>query len=444
VPAKFDVFPDPPNDARTELGTTQGQRSPELLPAGAGPAPPAWRRFVRPQDFVWLLLFSALAVFSPERSAVVIGLLAALGVVQVLEPRVGPLASVVLKLGLCYVLIGYSGGVTSSFYLILLMPVISGATAFGLAGTATVSLAACAIYLSFLVFLNEDQYIPEDQVLELVLRAIFLPVVGYLTHELAQANRKEAEKAQAAAEELAQANRSLKEAEAQVRRAERLAALGQLTAGLAHELRNPMGTMKTSAELLARNVAAENAVAREMAGYIAEEVDRTNSLITRFLDFARPQRLKLEKSDLSAMLDSAIGRFQREQSSAGRTDVTVFKNYAPDVPPLAFDAELMERVMVNLLTNAAQASPKGSVVTVKTQLQGDAMAEIDVIDRGSGIEPKDLENIFNPFFTTKADGVGFGLAIVAKIVDEHGGHIDVASTPGEGSVFRVQLPLKRE
>src|SRR5229473_6892376 len=98
--------------------------------------PSAWRRYVRPQDFVWLLLFSALAVFSPERGTIVISLLVALGVVQVLEPRIGPLASVLLKLALCYVLIGYSGGVTSSFYLILLMPVISGATAFGLTGTA--------------------------------------------------------------------------------------------------------------------------------------------------------------------------------------------------------------------------------------------------------------------------------------------------------------------
>lgn len=403
--------------------------------------PTSWRRFVRPQDFVWLLLFSALAVFSPERSSIVIALLAALGVVQVLEPRIGPLASVVLKLALCYGLIGYSGGVTSSFYLILLMPVISGATAFGLAGTAIVSLVACIIYLSFLVFLNEDQYIPADQVLELVLRSIFLPVVGYLTHELAQANQEEAQKAQAVAEELARANHDLKEAEAQVRRAERLSALGQLTAGLAHELRNPMGTMKTSAEMLARSVEKENAVAREMAGFIAEEVDRTNSLITRFLDFARPEHMKLERGDLSAMVDNAVARFERDQASSKRTNVTVFKNYSPDVPRIIFDAELMERVMVNLITNAAQASPPGSVVTVKTRVTEDGKAEIAVIDRGSGIERKNLENIFNPFFTTKSDGVGFGLAIVAKIVDEHGGKIDVESTPGEGSVFRVQLPV---
>jgi two-component system sensor histidine kinase HydH len=411
--------------------------------------PTSWRRFVRPQDFVWLLLFSALAAFSPERSGIVIALLAALGVVQVLEPRIGPLASVVLKLALCYGLIGYSGGVTSSFYLILLMPVISGATAFGLAGTAVVSLVACGVYLSFLFFLGEDQYIPPDQVLELVLRSIFLPVVGYLTHELAQENQREAQKAQAAADELARANRDLKEAEARVRRTERLAALGQLTAGLAHELRNPMGTMKTSAEMLSRSVAAENEVAREMAGFITEEVDRTNSLITRFLDFARPQHMKLVSGDLTAMLDSAITHFERDQASSRRTDVTVFKNYSPDVPPVVFDAELMERVIINLLSNAAQASPKGSVVTVKTQLSdidksGGGRAEIAVIDRGSGIEPKNLENIFNPFFTTKPDGVGFGLAICAKIVDEHGGHIDVESAPGEGSVFRVQLPLNRD
>ena len=404
--------------------------------------PSAWRRYVRPQDFVWLLLFSALATFSPERDPLVIGLLVALGVVQVLEPRIGALASVVLKLALCYVLIGFGGGVSSSFYLVLLLPVITGATHFGLLGTAIISLIACGEYLSFLVFLREDQYIPSQGALELVLRALFLPVVGYLTHELAAASRVETLKAQAAAEELAAANRSLKEAQAQVRRADRLAALGQLTAGLAHELRNPLGTMKTSAELLARKVAQENEIVREMAGFIASEVDRTNSLIARFLDFARPQPLKLKTGDLASMLDTAIGRFEREQKS-GKTSVTIFKNYSPDVPPVAFDAELMERVVANLLLNAAQASPPGGVVTVKTRVD-DSAAEIVVIDRGSGIDPKNLENIFNPFFTTKTDGMGFGLAIISKIVDEHGGHIAVESTPGEGSVFRIQLPLNRE
>ena len=407
---------------------------------------PAWRHYIRPQDFVWLLLFSALAAFSPERSPdrqpVVIGLLVALALVQVLERRMLPLLSVLLKLALCYLLIGYSGGVASSFYLILLLPVISGATSFGATGAGLITLAACSLYLSFLLFVGEDQFIPQDQLLELLLRTIFLPVVGYLTYELAHATRAQALKAEGAVEELALANRNLQEAQAKAQRSDRLAALGQLTAGLAHELRNPLGTMKTSAEMLARKVSSENEVAREMAGFITAEVDRTNSLITRFLDFARPTRLKLERGDITVMLDNAIRRFEREQADAG-TQVTVYRNYSPDVPPVRFDSELMERVFGNLLLNAAQASPPGGVVTVKTVSDKDNI-EIAVIDRGSGIDPKNLENIFNPFYTTKPEGIGFGLAIVSKIVHDHGGQITVESTPGEGSVLRVLLPLGGE
>jgi signal transduction histidine kinase len=400
-----------------------------------------WRRYVRPQDFVWLLFFSALAIFSPERHPVTLAALGALGVVQVFEPRLGAIPSVLLKFALSYLLIAYAGGISSGFYLVLFLPVISAATSFGLVGTTLSSLAACAMYLSFLFFLGPDEVIDDKG--ELILRVLFLPVVGFLTNQLAEANRNETRKSQAAAEKLAEANRHLEEAEAQVRRADRLAALGQLTAGLAHELRNPLGTLKTSAELLGRKVSADNDIAREMAGYISQEVDRINSLITRFLDFARPRNLSLEKADLHAMLDQAIERFDREKSGDAAS-VTVFKNYSPDVPPVRVETELMEHVITNLLSNAAQASPPGAVVTVKTRLADTAegrMAEIAVIDRGSGIDPKHLESIFNPFFTTKPAGVGLGLAIVSKIVDEHGGQITVESTPGEGSVFRVYLPV---
>jgi len=405
---------------------------------------PTWRRYVRPQDFVWLLFFSALAIFSPERHPGALAALGALGVVQVLEPRIGAVTSVVLKLGLCYPLLYYGGQIASGFYLVLFLPVISAATSFGLVGTAVSTLAACGMYLSFLLLLDwQNQYIPPDQIGELVLRGLFLPVVGFLTNQLAQSNRDEMRKSQAAAEKLTEANRHLEEAEAQVRRADRLAALGQLTAGLAHELRNPLGTLKTSADLLARRVSADNEIAREMAGYIQQEVDRINSLITRFLDFARPRNLRLEKTDLHAMLDHAIERFDREKSGAAAS-VTVFKNYSPDIPPVRIESEMMEHVITNLLSNAAQASSPGAVVTVKTRLadtEEGLKAEVAVIDRGSGIDPKHLESIFNPFFTTKAAGVGLGLAIVSKIVDEHGGQITVESTQGEGSVFRVYLPV---
>lgn len=407
----------------------------------------AWKGYVRAQDLVWLLLFAALALFGPERSPVAIFLLLCLAVFQVVEPKVtifstqrGNAGSILIKLLLGYLLIGFTGGVASSYYFILLLPVASAATTLGLAGTTLFIAIASGTYLSFLAFVDwSRQYIPGDQVKELLLRVALLPVVGFLTQQLAEANRVRARNYQAVAEQLADANRSLQEAEAAVRRADRLAALGQLTAGLAHELRNPLSTIRTSAEMLGKTLPGENAVAQELVGYVRSEVDRTNSLITRFLEFARPMHLRLESSDVAACIDRAVAQVEKHQPPL---DVSIFKNYSPDVRPFPFDAELMERVFYNLVLNAAQASATKGAVTVKTR-PVDGEVEISVIDRGQGIAPKHMESIFNPFFTTKNDGVGLGLAIVSKIVDEHGGRIVVDSREGEGSVFVMYLPAKQ-
>lgn len=405
-----------------------------------------WSRYVRAQDIAWFVVFSALAVFGPERSPEAITLLAVLAIFQVVETKIpvfdsrtGNIISILIKLGCCYLLMKFTGGVSSSYFLILLLPVIAAATTLGVLGAMAFALLACGSYISFLLLLDwEHQYIPADQWRELSLRAIILPVVGFLTHQLAEANRIEARRYQATAEQLADANRHLQEAEAAIRRSERLAALGQLTAGLAHELRNPLGTMKTSAELLLKNVAGENAVSRELADYISAEVDRTNSLITRFLEFARPLRPRLDETDLHAVIDRAVAEVERRQPPL---NVAIYKNYSLDIRPFLLDGELMQRVFHNLLLNAAQASRPQGTVTVKTRLV-DGDAEVAVIDRGAGIDPKNLESIFNPFFTTKSEGVGLGLAIVSKIVDEHGGKMTVESEPGQGSIFRVFLPVR--
>jgi signal transduction histidine kinase len=399
------------------------------------------RRSLRPQDFVWLLAFAAIAVFSPYRDPRVLWSLAALAVLQIFDARMAPATSILMKLCLIWVMIYYSGGIQiqSGLWVILVLPVISAATRFGLLGTTIFSVLACLHNASFILLLDfQHLYIPWDpDGRELALRWIMLLVVGLLVNQLAEASRRETRRFQETAAKL-------ETAVAQVRRSERLAALGQLTAGLAHELRNPLGTMKTSAELLARSVAKENPanleIAQEMASYISTEVDRTNSLITRFLDFARPQHLRLEPGDISALLDQAVASFYRERP-ASLAGIEIYKNYSPGIPPVKFDAELLERVFSNLILNAAQASPPGGVVTVKTQLLDDHKVEVAVIDRGAGIEAKNLESIFNPFFTTKPDGVGLGLAICSKIVDEHGGHITVESSAGEGSVFHVVLPV---
>ncbi len=406
---------------------------------------PPTLRTLRPgvQDLVWILLFGVIVSFTPSSDSWEIAMLLALAAVQLAEPRLPMLSGmrakvawIALKLVLAYVLIGYTGGLTSSYFLLLLLPVVTAATSLNVFGTLMFSLLACGAYLSYLLFIDWAEYsISPDQVRELALRAVFLAMVGNLANALAEALRERSERAQATAEKLSEANRSLREAEEAVRRADRLAALGQLTAGLAHELRNPLGTIKASAEMLSRSVANENEIAREMAGFISTEVDRTNALVTRFLEFARPLQLRRAPAALSSLIERAIVLARRE---AG--EISFHTNFAPDIPSLELDAELMERVFYNLLLNAAQATQAGGTVTVKTRLAGDTAA-VQVIDRGCGIDPAIRPAIFNPFVTSKPEGVGLGLAIVSKIVDEHSGKILVESQPGKGSIFQVTLPL---
>jgi two-component system, NtrC family, sensor histidine kinase HydH len=406
-----------------------------------------WMRLFTLQDLVWALLFGTMIALSPTRDASEVSMLVMLALVQIAEPKVpfarttgGKVSWIILKLMVAYLLIGYTGAINSSYYMLLLLPVASAATWPGAWGTLFFSLLAVGSYLSFLLYVDWNTYelLPED-VYQLIVRAIFIAMAGNVANVLAEEVRVRSGQYRKVAEQLAEANQSLREAEDAVRRSDRLAALGQLSAGLAHELRNPLGTIKASAEMLGRSVTAENEVAREVAGFISSEVDRTNALVTRFLDFARPLKLRLHPADLAQVLDRAVELVERE--AAGHR-VAIFKNYAPEIRPLPMDAELMERVFYNLLLNAVQATPPDGAATIKTRA-GDGMAEIAVIDRGSGIDPKMMSTIFNPFVTTKPDGVGLGLAIVSKIVDEHGGRISVESEVGKGSVFRVYLPLAR-
>jgi len=399
-----------------------------------------WIRRIRPQDLVWLLVFSALAVTTPHGDAFDIVPIVLLGLAQVLEPKIPALAStrgkvfwILLKLALGWVLMGFTGAVDSPYWPVLLLPVVSAASTFGLGGTMVFVVLSSAVYLTYLSFMHDWSQITVD----LALRLIFLVMAGNLANILVEELRTQSRKYRLTAEQLSQTNLQLRQAEEAVRRSDRLAALGQLSAGLAHELRNPLGTIRASSEMLACNVSAENEVAREVAGFIATEVDRCNSLITRFLQFARPLQLKPAPADLGQTLDRAVELVQREVPG-----IAIYKNYEPEIRPFPFDAELMERVFYNLLLNAAQATAPGGAVTVKTRAAA-GTAEIAVIDRGMGIGPEQMDSIFNPFFTTKPSGVGLGLAIVSKIVDEHGGKIAVESEPGKGSVFRVLLPTER-
>ncbi|HXJ41165.1 MAG TPA: ATP-binding protein [Bryobacteraceae bacterium] len=396
------------------------------------------RTWLRTQDIFLAGMFAALMWFGHTPSQKV--LLGLLGVLQLLESktdwlrtRVGRATLAVLQLAAIYLLIGITEGVNSVYYLLLLAPVISTATYAGVAGTVLGSVVAIGAYLSFLLYIDWNQWAMDpDAPHVLAIRCLLLALAAVLVNALGEAIRTESGRHKEAAEQLAAANESLLDAEAAVRRSERLAALGQLSAGLAHELRNPLGSIRGSAELLVKAAGKESEIVGELAQIIREEVDRTNSLVTRFLDFARPLEPRREETDITTVINR----------SAHHARVEIISNYSPDVPRLWIDAALMEQVFLNLLTNAAQASAPNAPITVVTRMVG-SEAEISIIDRGHGIPTDKIETIFNPFVTTKQTGVGLGLAIVAKIVDGHGGRIVAESEPGKGSAFRLYLPAGR-
>ena len=170
-------------------------------------------------------------------------------------------------------------------------------------------------------------------------------------------------------------------------------------------------------------------VMSEMAGYIQSEVDRMNSLITSFLNFARPLQVHPAEADLRAVIADVF-----------KQQVELVEEVAPNAAVFQFDADLMKVALSNLVQNAIQASAEGQQVKVEVAAAGSKVL-LRVIDHGSGISPQHLENIFNPFFTTKAQGVGLGLAIVAKIVDEHRGSIQPISELGKGTTFELTLPV---
>ena len=396
---------------------------------------------VRGADIVWLLFLTALAgmgLTQPQHSPWEWFALLAMGCLQIAEGNLGwserprqAVWAIAAKLVLCYLLVWTTGGIESSYYLIFLLPIVSAASMFGLAQTMAVCAIASGLYLSFLLYVLDTYYVPPDGQRELTVRILFFFLSAILVNQLATENRLKTLR-------LSQANKELSEAQAEVRRSERLAALGQLSAGLAHEIRNPLGVISASAELLAKNVAKENEVAKEVAGFIGAEVTRTNALVTRFLDFARPSKPHREVQAFGPIVERALQTLN-DTAKPDDPKITVEKSLGP-VPPFSFDATLIESAVVNLLLNGREAMSDGGVLRVQTSADN-GFARIVISDDGPGIPPEKLEDVFNPFFTTKPRGVGLGLAMVSKFVDSHGGTITVESEPGKGASFRILLPL---
>jgi signal transduction histidine kinase len=236
----------------------------------------------------------------------------------------------------------------------------------------------------------------------------------------------------------------LKKSKSYIRRADRLASLGTLTAGLAHEIRNPLVAIKTFTQLLPERIDDEE-FRSHFLNIAAGEVDRLSALVTELLEFARPSEPKFEVEDINGILDGMILLVSTETKSK---HIRILKDYAADLNPITIDREQMKQVFLNMLLNAIEATPEDGTIHVKTRsfkkAEGDPYIQIEFTDTGCGIRPEYLEDIFTPFFTTKEKGSGLGLSISNQIVQDHKGYIDVESQVNKGTSFFVNLPLTQD
>jgi len=418
-------------------------------------------------DFLWLLFLAGLALLPPLKEYHKQLILLAFGIVQLSEgwvverlPVRGAVYVVLIKIGLATLLVNHTGeiSINSSYWPIFFLPAVTAAEFFSPLTTLLWTTVASAAYCSYLYLDPEVQEleIPTESYGLLAIRILFFFLAAMLVNRFVVQSRRLTLQYQETAETLAETNRRLEQAQAEARRSERLAALGQLSAGLAHEIRNPLGVIKGSAEMLTQKVAGTNPLATELAGYISTETNRLSALVTRFLDFARPLHADLAPSDISAVLDRALNDVARLWKGA---PVAVQKEYPPNPPLVALDEGLCEQAFVNLIQNAydAMGAEEGGVLGVtmasarrntrdRTNVDG---VEIRIADTGPGIPPELREQIFNPFVTSKKSGVGLGLSIVSRIVDGHHGSIRVEDSPAgtqekRGACFVVFFPAATE
>jgi two-component system sensor histidine kinase HydH len=222
----------------------------------------------------------------------------------------------------------------------------------------------------------------------------------------------------------------------EVRRKDRLAAIGQLTAGIAHEIRNPLAAIEGFSELLVRRIQDDSA--RILLDEIVQEVRHLNRIVGDFLTFAREPQLHFEPTDVGALIEGTLTLLL----STHPQPVTLKATLPPRLSPVVLDPNEFRRAIVNIVRNALEAMPSGGTLEVAADLSDEHLT-VTIRDSGPGIAEHVKEQIFTPFFTTKDQGTGLGLAIAHKIVEGHRGVIEVDTAPGAGSAFTIRIPLER-
>lgn len=260
-------------------------------------------------------------------------------------------------------------------------------------------------------------------------------VIGALTGALADQERSYRKRIEETAASLNQAYKQLQESAEQLRRADRLSALGELSAGLAHEIRNPLGALDGAVQILRRPQLPEQS-RQEFAAMAEKEVSRLNRLLGNFLEFARPHAPQLSLIEPGLLLES-VRQLAAETAKMAGVSIRI---RAGQVSPVFVDPEQIKQVLLNLVLNAVQAMPAGGEIVLHCRQEGGSVL-LEVADQGVGIAEENMERIFDPFFTTRAGGTGLGLSIAYQVIHRHGGHLSASKNAGPGVTFVARLPL---
>lgn len=224
----------------------------------------------------------------------------------------------------------------------------------------------------------------------------------------------------------------------QLQVSERLAAIGRVTAGVAHEVKNPLNSMRLWLEVLKANMPVEPEP-QQAVKMLDNEIDRLDRAVKTFLNFTKPVELNLQETDMRVFLEEVL---DAERPSITKAGVEFSLNLSEDVPPALIDRQLIHQAVLNLLLNACNFTPAGGRISLGLQRSGE-YAVISVADSGKGIAPEDRNKIFQLFFTTRPGGTGIGLANTFRFVQLHNGRIEFESEVGRGTTFRLELPLAR-
>jgi len=313
------------------------------------------------------------------------------------------------------------------------IPIVLVGLRMGLRGGLTIAFLSG---IAFMIGTPSIWTVSRVDVLDQCLETCIFCLVGGVAGALTDRQRRQELTLRRTSAQLDQAHRELRENFETMKRDERLYALGQLSAGLAHEIRNPLASIEGAAAVVQRErESAERR--REFLDIIQKESRRLNQLLTSFLNFARPSLPDLKAVEIDGLLDSVMV-LARHAGETSRWELK--KDIQPGLSQLVCDPEQLKQVLLNLIMNAMQAMPQGGTVLLAAR-EDRRKVMIDVQDQGCGISAHNLDRVFDPFFTTKETGTGLGLSVAHQIVNRHGGTLTVARNSPGGVTMRISLPL---